>query len=396
MKKTIIMAMAVIFSATAFAQGDAAKQILKMKDYDQAAALLKSNLSTMSAEAKAKCYNKLVDISWEAISKEAQAETQSEDFYDALYNAYHDASECNKYDNQPNDKGQVKPKFMTKNRDRLYTIRPYLINGGETARQHNDYQRAYKFWGMYVDSYNDPLFAEVDKSDDKYVHDIAYYAAVLAMQVKDREGVDRYTDIAMQDPGKANEAMELKLAAASEGLKTKADSIAFTEKVEAAFEKNPKSELVFGTLVNMYTDLGMDDKLESLFNKKLAEDPNNFTVWTIRGQKAMQKQELDQAIEHFRKAITAQPENPQVLTFLGACLLDKASKAEEKIKGRITPAAKQQIDPFYEEAKTHLEKAKQIDPQKAQAKWGYPLYRCYYALYGANDNRTKAAEADAN
>ena len=395
MKKTILIALAVFFTASAFAQ-DAAKQILKMKDYDQAASLLKSSLAGMSNENKAKCYNKLVDLSWDAISKEAQAETQSEDFYDALYNAYSDASECNKYDVLPNEKGQVKPKFQTKNRDRLYTIRPYLINGGETARQNNDFQRAYKFWGMYVDSYNDPLFAEVDKSDDKYVYEIAYYASVLAMQVKDYAGVDHYTDIAMQNPEKANEAMEVKLAAASEGLKTRSDSIAFTEKVEAAFQKNPKSNLVFGTLVNMYTDLGMDDKLESLFNKKLAEDPNNFTVWTIRGQKAMQKQELDKAIEHFRKAISSQPENPQVLTFLGACLLDKASKAEEKIKGRITPAAKAQIDPFYEEAKTHLEKAKQLDPQKAQANWAYPLYRCYYALYGANDDRTKAAEADAN
>ncbi len=396
MKKTFILAIAVLFSATVFAQGDVAKQIMKMKDYDQAASLLQSNLANLSAEAKAKCYNKLVDIMWPAIEKEGSSETQSEDFYDALYNAYVNAFECNKYDQQPNDKGQVKPKFYTKNRDRLYNIRPFLINGGEAARQNNDFPRAYKFWGMYVDSSVDPLFDEVDKSGDQYVGEIAYYAAVLGMQVKDYAGVDKYTDIAMKDPKKANEAMELKLAAASQGLHSRTDSIAFAGKVEEALAKYPESDLLFGTLVQTYSDLGMNDKMDVVFEKKLAQDPNNFVVWNIRGQRAMQKQELDDAIANFRKALSAKPEEPQVLTFLGACLLDKASKAEEKIKGRITPEAKKELNKYYEEAKENLEKAKRIDPKKEGSNWGYALFRCYYALYGPNDDRTKAAEADAN
>ncbi len=394
MKKTLIFALAVLFSATAFAQGDAAKQILKLKDYDQAASMLQANLGSMSAEAKAKCYNKLVDLSWPLIEKEGAAETQSEDFYDALYNAYVNAFECNKFDQQPNDKGQVKPKFYTKNRDRLYNIRPFLINGGEAARQNNDFPRAYKFWGLYVDSSLDPLFDEVDKSEDKYVTEIAYYAAVMGFQVKDFQGVEKYTDVAMTNPEKANEAMELKLAAASQGIKSHADSVAFVEKVEAAFQKNPQSELVFGTLINFYTDLQMDDKLESVLEKKLQSDPNNFVVWNIRGQKAMRQQNLDLAIENFRKALQANPNESQVLTFLGACLLDKASKAEEKIKGRITPEAKKELNKYYEEAKDNLEKAKSLAPND-KSSWGYALYRCYYALYGANDDRTKAAEADS-
>lgn len=396
MKKIVMMALLAIIATTAFAQNDASKQILKLKDYDQAASLLKANLASLSDEAKAKCYAKLVDLSWVAIEKEAQAETQSEDFYDALYNAYKDASECNKYDLLPNSKGQIKPKFHDKNRDRLYNIRPFLINGGEAARQNNDFKRAYNFWGLYVDSANDPLFEEVDKSSDTYINDIAYYAAVLGMQIKDYTGVDHYTDIAMQDPAKAKEALEVKLAAASEGLNNKADSIAFAQKVEEAFTAVPESELVFGTLVNLYSDLGMENEMETVFQKKLQNDPNNFVVWNIRGQKAMQKQDLDTAIEHFRKALVADSNSPAVHTFLGACLLDKASKAEEKIKGRITPAAKAQIDPYYQEACQHLETAKRLDPEKKESNWGYALYRCYYSLYGANDSRTKDAEADAN
>ena len=69
MKKLTIMALAAMLSASAFAQ-DVFKQISKIKDYNEAYNLLKSNLGNMSAEEKAKCYNKLVDLAYDKISKE--------------------------------------------------------------------------------------------------------------------------------------------------------------------------------------------------------------------------------------------------------------------------------------------------------------------------------------
>ena len=110
-------------------------------------------------------------------------------------------------------------------------------------------------------------------------------------------------------------------------------------------------------------------------------------------------QDLKNAIDCFKKAQKTQPENPQILTFLGACLLDRGSEAENNAagkSGRVSQAALDQIRPLYEESKTALEKAKELDPDQASTRWAYPLYRCYYQLYGADDARTKAAEALAN
>ena len=53
MKKLTTLALAVVFSASAFAQ-DVYKQISKIKDYNEAYNLLKANLGSMSAEEKAK------------------------------------------------------------------------------------------------------------------------------------------------------------------------------------------------------------------------------------------------------------------------------------------------------------------------------------------------------
>ena len=50
----------------------------------------------------------------------------------------------------------------------------------------------------------------------------------------------------------------------------------------------------------------------------------------------------------------------------------------------------------YTEAIKYLDKAKEIDPGKAQANWGYFRYQAYYGLYGPDDAKTKAAEEDSH
>ena len=69
MKKLAILAVASIFSLSAMAQ-DVFKQISKTKDYNEAYNLLKTNLGTLSAEQKAKCYNALVDLDYAKVVKE--------------------------------------------------------------------------------------------------------------------------------------------------------------------------------------------------------------------------------------------------------------------------------------------------------------------------------------
>ena len=69
MKKLTMLALAAVFSASAFAQ-DVYKQISKIKDYKEAYNLLQANLGSLSAEEKAKCYNALVDLALDKVAKE--------------------------------------------------------------------------------------------------------------------------------------------------------------------------------------------------------------------------------------------------------------------------------------------------------------------------------------
>lgn len=417
MKKLMIVALMAVAASTAFA-GDspALKAILKAKSYDEAQSLINSTLGQLVSPAeKAKAYNKLYSLAYAIVTKEqgvmnenqvnkqmGNAETAKVDsvaFYTAIYNAMEAAVECDKYDQMPNEKGKVAPKFRDAMATALYNHRGNLWNGGIYYLNHGDDANVYKFFGKCVDTYTEPLFAaEVAKMPDPNIGQMAYYAALYAAQFKDKAGCMKYAEIASKDEKFAKEANNLKLAMIQEGLKTRQDSLDYVKDLEAQFKADPSNDGVFGSLVNMYNGLKMDAQMNEIFEQKLKIDPNNFVVWAVRGQNAMMEQKLDDAVEYFKKALAVDPDNAQILTYYGACQLDRGMEKESKAAsktGRVPQEAMEQIKPLFEDALVNLEKAKQLDPNRERANWAYPLYRCYYTLYGDADARTKAAAADA-
>lgn len=417
MKKLMIVALMAVAASTAFA-GDspALKAILKAKSYAEAKSLIDSTLGQLADPAeKAKAYNKLYSLAYEIVTKEqgamnenqvnkqmgkaATAVVDSVAFYNAIYNAMDAAIECDKYDQMPNAKGKVAPKFRDALATALYSHRGNLWNGGIYYLNHGDDANIYKYFAKCVDTYYEPVFsAEAAKTPDPNIGQMAYYAALYAAQLKDNAGCTKYADIAAKDEKFAKEANNLKLAIIQEGLKTRQDSLNYVKDLEEQFKVDPSNDNLFGSLVNMYNGLKMDAEMNKLFEEKLKVDPNNFVVWAVRGQNAMMDQKLEEAVDYFKKALDTQPDNAQILTYLGACQLDRGSAAENRAAGktgRVPKEAMDQIRPLYEEALTFLEKAKKLDPNREKANWAYPLYRCNYQLFGAEDARTKAAAADA-
>ena len=172
----MLMAVAAMFAVSAGAQNPAvAKQIKGMKNYQEALGLLKSNLQSLSNEEKAAAYNKLVDLALDKFNKESSIEQvnqamQKNDPYDkegmndAAYNAVVNAMECYKYDQMPNAKGQVKPKFA-KNVDRVLGARLAMVQAGQdAASEDKGADEVLKYWGTFVDSDSNPLFANIDRT----------------------------------------------------------------------------------------------------------------------------------------------------------------------------------------------------------------------------------------
>nr|MBP7472377.1 tetratricopeptide repeat protein [Prevotella sp.] len=420
MKKFIIAAMMLLGTSAAFAgDSEPLKAILANKDFAGAQSALKANLASLTSNSeKAKAYNYLVDLAMKQYDAQASVELENNtmkqmgqkgdkpvdkpSMYVGAYNALINAVECNKYDQMPNEKGKVKPRFESENSQRIWNARTQLVNAGQDASKEGKDAEVLKYWGTFVDTDNDPLFATVDQknrdNEKAYFGQVARFAGVYAYQAKDYAKADKYADIAMKTESEYKDALTLKLGVAQAQLKNHTDSVAFVKTVKDLYTKDSKNETLFGTLVNVYSQMNMKTELDALLDAKEKEDPKNFVVFAVRGQNAMVASDLDKAIPNFKKALEIQPDNAQILAYLGACLFDKAQKAEERASGntgRVPQTAKQQIEPVFKEAMSTLEKARQLDPDHSKSNWPYPLYRVYYRLLGPNDAKTVEAQGIA-
>ena len=397
-----MMALALVASATAFAgDSDALKAIKKAKTYADAAQLVKT-AQLVNDEERAEAYNKLVDLAMDKVGKETgtiaqnqaavQLGTGKEEAYDtlglaeAICNAIDAAITCNKYDQLPNAKGKVKPQFADKNAQRIWAVRTHLVNiGQEEARKGNN-AGVLKYWGAFLDSDTDPLFAAQDHESEKgYIGQVAYYAGRYAFEAKELDRADKYFDIAMQDPEQKKDALTYKLYAAGSNLKSKEDSLKYIDQLKDLYNKEPENDVLLDKLFTMYDGLKDKDAQKALLGNPLAKYPNSFSALANKGMMAIADNNAEEGANWLRKAAVASPENAVIQTYLGTCLSVQAGQTDDAAKRKA----------LYQEAVQALDKAKQLDPNKQQANWGYNRFQAYYNFYGADAPETKDAELDA-
>ena len=394
MKKFFIMAMLAVAATSTYAQD--IKSVLKAKDYAEAQSQLNSCLSSLSNEDKAKAYNKLVELSMQKVNKENSTIVENQalqqmgqqakpvdmqGFYTSLTNALNAAQECDKYDQMPNAKGKVSPKFHKKNQATLWTLRPQLINAGQDCLQKDDNKGALAYYAAYVESGNSSLFADMDKtkSPDTYLGEVARVASVIAFQEKDMETANKYCDVALKDTASYKDALNLKMAMMQQQMKTKEDSVKCLKTFEELYANDKNNESIFTNLATLYGNLGMKAEQDKCIQERLAADPKCFVAWAVKGQAEMNASKWDEAIADFKKAVEIKP-SALVMTWMGYCNNNKAANLQDVNQQKVLLA----------ETEKYLEKAKELDPEQKEANWKYLLYNTYYVLYGADDARTKS------
>ena len=265
----MIAALMMLGTSAAFAgDSEPLKAILKAKTYPEAEQLLKTNLGQLAnSEEKAKAYNHLTKLALEKFDKEnaiqaanmaavvaKQPETPYDTlgFYEAAYNATMNGLECMKYDAEPNAKGAVKPKYTENLKMLIANTRMQLVTAGNHYAGLGDQDGVLKYWGTFLDSDDNPIFAASKAQEAQFIGQVAYYSAQFANQAKQYERAEKYADIAMKDEAMREKAQTFKYAMAQRNLKTHEDSVKYVNTIKELYQREPDNEMAFGTLCNMY------------------------------------------------------------------------------------------------------------------------------------------------
>ena len=150
------------------------------------------------------------------------------------------------------------------------------------------------------------------------------------------------------------------------------------------YEQEPENDVVIDGINSMYEGLKDKAAQAAFLDAHLAKYPNSFTALADKGLMAMNENNAEEGAKWLRKASEVKADNPVVWTYLGVCLNVLAANATDTAAGMK----------YFDEAIAAFDKAKELDPDRAQANWGYNRYQAYYGRYGEDDPKTKAAEAD--
>jgi predicted Zn-dependent protease len=318
--------------------------------------------------------------------------------YQALYNAFVNAQECDKYDVKPNEKGKIAPKFHKKNQDRLNNRRLDLINAGVFYQDKEDKEAQFKFLDLFVETAEQSLFGDAPKGlAEENLGNIAFYSAYNALLNKEYQKAERYAKYSLNDSVQSENAYAVMLDAMQKQLSTKQDSLAYAQKLENMYRENPNKNVIFETLCGVYSTMDNKPKLLSLISERLAQNPTDWAALAYRGQIAQTEKRFDDAIADFTKASASQPENVFLASALGICYLEKARELEmneQDENNRISTDTESKRNELLKVAVKHFEDARRLDKNMDfRHNWAYNLYNCYYVLYGEDDARTKELEA---
>ena len=408
MKKMMMMALMAAATMTASAQMDVVKNAKKLLDkgsVDEAIQAVQPALTAGSNAEKAAAWNLVSEAQYKKFSDiqaqklEEQVKPTGATIDEAAMNAavvaaFEAALKCDEFDNMPDEKGKVKPKFRAANQKIYQNGRLQCINAGQYEYNQKNYDGAFKAFSLYVDTNEAPLFTGIDMTNDAYKYEVAYFASLSAYQTKDFQNVVKYAQIAAQDEAKAKDATEILVFSKRETMKTKQDTLEYVEMLKEASQKVPDDTRYSAWIGDYYLQSNNAEELSKWADAEIAKNPQNKFAYTYKGEALRLTNKFDESVEYYKKAFEIDPTYVAAAYQAGVALNSKAitmkDELADKKTGMLTNADADKVKAVLGEAKEYLEKVREADPDREQVNWAYALYQVYYSL----GDTEKAAELE--
>lgn len=311
-----------------------------------------------------------------------QADTTK--LYSSLAKMFEYYTKCDEVEQAKVNSGELKkPKLRKKLAKTLATVRPNLTNAGSDAYNAGNYANALKFFGLYVDAPQNPLFADEDAvKNDTLTPLIANYAALAANTLKDEAAVIKYAAIGKNHKDEGYRSLMCLAEVYGKGEKT--DSVQWLATIKEGVEKFPAQEYFIGNLMDYYIQKGKIDEGLTQINEILANNPTPYFMY-VKGVLQYEKKDYEGAIATFNDIIAKNGDFvAESYSKIGDCYFFPAQVIVEENANLSMDDPKYatnegKIKELYEKAKPFYEKAKELKPDNKQL-WGQFLLNIYWKL----------------
>ena len=307
--------------------------------------------------------------------------------YNAMLKMFEYYLKCDEVEQAGVANGTVKKaKLRKKNAETLLKVRPNLANGGVEAFNVNNYEEAQKFFGLFVDVVENPMFADqaaalkADTLNSLY----ANYATMAAglREPKDVASVIKYGNVGKESASEGWRA--LMFMAEVYGDKEKGDSIKWLETIKEGAKRFPDQDFFVGNIMDYYLQKGMVDEGLAQIDELIAANEKPYFLY-VKGVLLYEKKDYAGANAALDKVIAAGGElaaeayakKGDIYFFPAQKIVEENSALNIDDPKYNTNEAK--IKEAYEQAKPFYEKAKELEPDNKTI-WGQMLLRIYWTL----------------
>jgi len=307
--------------------------------------------------------------------------------YNSLVKMFEYYLKCDEVEQAGIANGTVKKaKLRKKNAETLLKVRGNLVNGGVEAFNTNDYEAAQKYFGLFVDVVENPMFADkaTELKADTLNSLYANYATMAAglREPKDVASIIKYGNIGKESASEGWRS--LMFMAEAYGNKENGDSIKWLETIKEGAQRFPEQDFFVGNIMDYYLQKGQIDEALVQIDQLLASNEKPYFLY-VKGVLLYEKKDYQAAQAALDKVIAAGGELvAEAYAKKGDCYFFPAQAIVEEnsslnIDDPKYNANEAKIKEAYELAKPFYEKAKELEPDNQQI-WGQMLLRIYWTL----------------
>lgn len=312
-----------------------------------------------------------------------QADTTK--LYNSLAKMFEYYMKCDEVEQAKVKSGELKkPKLRKKLAKSLATVRPQLTNAGSDAFNKGNYADALKYFGLFVETPQNPMFEEVTEvKNDTLVPLIANYAVMAANSLNDNNSVIKYAPLGKNHKEEGWRSLMCLADAYSKGETP--DSTKWMETIKEGAEKFPSQNYFVGNLMDYYIQKGKIDEALTQINDLLAKDPSSTYFTYVKAVLLYEKKDYDGTIAACNDIIAKNGELvAEANAKIGDCYFFPGQVVEEE-NSKISmddpkyAEGEAKVKELFAKAQPYYEKARELQPDNKQL-WGQYLLRIYWKL----------------